>query len=431
MPERGDPIYREYLEREASDSGGFADGLKTIGWRFGRFALLKYGTQTLLQPVESIVTLRQVQYQPIGSHPSNRADLPAEDAGYLKDDHDPPRKLELLGNANLWTAAGEISSKFGWSRLWQGMHASWSYKTLQDIGDSIGEQLSHEVPLFLEKPRAFPASNSTTDQGTMLGERAREIPYTTSLGEYRLFGTRLGAHMLLCGAVGVLLSPFEASRVQAIVGCRARKSHQQGYSMKRLASLQPVFQFASHAIVPLLRESSLRVTSWLVSSVYSRWSFTNLATGELEVSALIAAVIFGVQGIIQCAPLLVTLPLNIIRQRLLVLEGYQNHYFEAFKTPSPVKQYDPSNAGRGGQEESGFECGDESARAHRSRAVVPLPPRSYRDATDCAWRMIREEGFSSLYRGLGLSVVASLGLYLAALITHLGESFDFVDEDGF
>lgn len=491
MHERGDPIYREYLENESNENIGYFNGIKSFGWQLGRFALLKYGEQAILHPFHSTIVLRQiycVEPRIQDSAPIyDQGEKARNSQGYFVDEKCTPSLRLLSIDSSVWSCMGNITRNSGFSSMWLGMHASWSFKVISEASSVLINEFCDELCTKLSKDRL-----SKTYQENSKSSSTISNILTLYTSENGIQGMTLGLSMFLNGMTGLLLSPFEANSIHSIILSSHVKSKR--YSITRCLNLHPLYQFLSHAASPILQRIPVCITNLMMAQLFNGYGMIG-DDNEVELSIVSTIFVFLMQGLLQCVPLIITIPIGTIRRRLLAqecfvsnnshfIESNNDHSFKGIKMSENQMQSDkymelfssgvipkskradaclnsPSFNCSGGfkeasdhhnctvlnkcdnsmidqyEEDSSQRISTEASKEYGSLfetyTRVPISKKKYRNAFNCAWRMIREEGLNSLYRGWGIQVGGVLISYVSVLISQIGVSTidELADDDEF
>lgn len=345
--------------------------------------------------------------------------------------------LLLDKRRSLWGSLGEISRRQGLFSVWRGISAAWTHEILLDLSratveealDStniVGEIIVHHMGrmlgggIFGSNPEATIANASASIEGG--GEMVP--PYddplrpalTTSLAQ---------------GIVATLLAPVEMARVRlmaqsmwpgerkyrGLLHCLRMVAREEGGWFNLFLGRTPVLTFLGGSLRPLLR--LLPLTWW--ESILMRG-----VGGEGEASLGRQLAWLALQGVSLCLPLLVTMPLETVRRRLMVQVQVPRRNGAIWSAPAegqpprqPLSQvshqyYDHPSL-------------DEEFVPYITR--IRLSPRPYTGSFNCAWRMIREEGLASLYQGWGFQMVSILASWTTTLLAEMGEE-DLAEDYG-
>ena len=427
-------VYKEYLDSElASENERSAH---SIAAQIARYGALKFGVLTISHPFDSVRLLRQIQYQGVfivqASHSSGGggneeshlgpysnipistdaaklykqkdpsigdlyatggdigAILPSEftrdPSGYIVQAREQERiqvtsqwPLQLDKNCSLWNSISQISHQQGLFSIWHGIFAAWTHDILIDLGRATIEE-ALEGTSFLDADK-------------------QQIPFVSSELQEELIRPSLITG-LAQGIVGLLLSPLEMIRIRLMAqsvwvteqkysgiihGLRVMHREETG-----LAGLfhNPVLTFASYFLTPILRMAPITLLNHFVYAPIEPTSF-----GPSTIWLLI-------QNLSMCLPLLVTMPLETIRRRLMV------------------------------------QC-NAAAAAPSGKMTIKSPyttrvntsPIPYTGVINCLWRMLREEGVSSLYQGWGFQIASLTASFAATLLADIGEEDLAADDD--
>lgn len=416
--------YREYLEGElASEGERSIHGVLTQVVRYG---VLKFGVVCFAAPFETARILRQVQWgsstrdqepeyeeelqtqelAPDFADEQERlsrskghlvgelyarngqaealalpSDIVRDPSGYLLPRRDAgaamaasrwPLHLEKGGGRSIWGTMGTISRRQGLFSLWQGVTTTWTHEILMELGRAAVEEALESISLAhrLHVPRLDPLIEEEVVRPSLIAGLAEAI-------------------------VGTLLAPLELARLRLIaqsIWPGERKYRSLWGTLSTIAAEEgggrwswwrhPGLAFTTHLLRPLLRILP-------VSLVNYYWA----PSGEAAPLWLSVAWM-GVQNVLLCAPLLVTLPLETIRRRLLV--------------------------------QSVLASRADATRPYVTRVKTAEPP--YSGALNCLWRMVREEGLGALYQGWGMEVAGALASFATSLLAEYGEE-DLGDDD--
>ena len=266
-------------------------------------------------------------------------------------------------------------------------------------------------------------------------------------GAWSVGGLSLGVSMVSNGIMGVLFSPFEAASIQAIVSNTDPDT--KIYTLETVSSLHPFFQFISHAIEPALRAFPISFSRWFVSQIVE----DDGSDKEINLSVAATVALFAAQALVQCLPLVITIPMDTVRRRLfsqnLVARDTKGAVsilssqaaIASASNLDPAKQKEeymksgPRDVSMGSGESFNIEgpnraVFNQDVQPMRAGVRVAISGRRYVNAVDCVWRMIREEGLLSLYRGWGIQVALSLVSYLGLVLSHMGAvTADELDDD--
>lgn len=417
--------YQEYLESElASENERSIHGIFTQVTRYG---LLKFGAVLFSCPFETVKILRQVQ---CGSsldepHGSDEAKLSREEEGggggggegdegedtllppsFVADSERRARAVGMLyanhgqydrmplpadisrdpsgylvrrlpagpisrwplvldKRRSLWHSIGHIGRHQGLLSLWRGTSAAWCQDVLMELGRaSIEEALdSCEFIQRLSLP-----SFGLDDDAAIMEEDIVKPALIAGLAQ---------------GIVGTLLSPLEMVRLRMAVQSVWREEQKYHGLFHTMATIvreeeggllalyrHPLLTFTSHLVRPILHVLP-------VSLISSFWAPRDDA--PLSVSLLWLAV----QNLAMCFPLLVTLPLETVRRRLLVQTHPRYSHLPAFVTRVRLGRYE--------------------------------------GAINCAWRVLREEGVGALYQGWAMQVAATTASFAMTMLAEMGE----------
>lgn len=427
--------YREYLDSElASES---ERSLHSTVTQIGRYGILKFGAAALSCPFETVRILRQIQlgsgedrgesnpeemvgpedWRSVGSTTSleqlqrdrqehlTRSNgqkiaelyaniqspggevvvprLPADvcrdsSTGYLTEK---PRPLYVSSQwpvlldkeKNLGHSLGIISQRQGLFSLWKGVVAAWAHDVLMDLGRATIEE--------------------ALDGGTILEDYLRFPSVIEPIVADEVLRPALVAGVAQ-GLIGTLLSPLEMIRLR-LVAQSIWVSEQKYFGLRHALTTiireetgliglfkHPILTFVSFFLKPVLRIAPV--------------SLLNIYGGPRDDTSIpIALGWLFLQNATMCLPLLLTMPLETIRRRLLV---------QCTTTP-------PTHSG---------------LVPYITR--VPISPILYKGTFNCLWRILREEGPAALYQGWGLQVASSSASFVATLLAQLGEE-DLGDDD--
>lgn len=429
--------YREYLEGELASEG--ERSIHGILAQVARYGLLKFGIACFGAPFETARVLRQVQWGSSArdSDPEYERELLSED---LPTDFDPPQsqearrreELELLSRSKgqlvgelysrdgqltstplpsdivrdpsgylrqkpiapmvssrwplyldkkykgVWGTMGTISRRQGLFSLWQGVTTTWAHDILMDLGRATVEEAIESISVIqnLHIPNLNPVIQEEIVRPSLVAGIAE-------------------------GIIGTVLAPLELVRIRLITqsvwpGERKYKGLWNALSIisaeeggRRSLWRYPLLAFSTNLLKPLLKILP-------VSFVNYYWAPTG------DTSLWLSTAWMGLQNLLLCAPLLITLPLETIRRRLLIqaIPSPFHNIDRPFVTR--VKTFNPNLSG-----------GD----------ATP-----YTGALNCLWRMVREEGVGSLYQGWGVEVAAVMASFVTSLLAEYGEE-DLGDDD--
>jgi len=422
-----DSVYKEYLDSElASES---ERSVHSIAAQVARYGALKFGVLTISHPFDSARLLRQIQYQGtsivqaflssggddegiLGPYPSTSfstdaaklhkhkdgrigdfyaaggdigttlpSDFTRDPSGYIVQERGQERMqaasqwpLQLDKSRSLWNSISQISHQQGLFSIWHGIFSAWTHDILVDLGRATIEE-ALEGTSFL-----------TVDR--------QQLPFVSPELQEELIRPSLITG-LAQGIVGLLLSPLEMIRVRLMaqsvwvteqkyggIICGLRVMHREETGFIGLFR-NPVLTFASYFLTPILRIAPITLLSHFVYAPTESTSFGPSTAWLLT------------QNLAMCLPLLVTMPLETIRRRLMV------------------------------------QCVSPSGRAVTKAPYVTrvnTSPIPYAGAINCLWRMLREEGVSSLYQGWGFQIASLTASFAATLLADIGEE-DLAAED--
>ncbi|PJF17456.1 hypothetical protein PSACC_02747 [Paramicrosporidium saccamoebae] len=411
--------YSEYLDSElASESERSIHSTLT---QVGRYALLKFGVAAISSPFETARLLRQIQCnngdeeeeevpddvrnaqsawwdatlmdqqrkereehfskresQRIGEMYASEgniygripSDISRDSTGYLSERLpagylSSQWPLNLNKHKSLWGSLGEISRRQGLFSLWQGVMAGWTHEVLMDVGRATVEE-------------ALESSNVLREH----------------FGPLSLFAEDVVRPSLIAGVaqgiVGTLLTPVEFVRLRLVaqsVWMPERKYYGFWHALRTISREEtglfglfkhPILTFTTSFIQPVLRILPVSLLNYYM-------------TPAEDTSLALSIGWIALQNIITCVPLIITMPLETIRRRLLI------------------------------------QCTTSSRTPYITRVRTARP---YSGLLNCLWRMVREEGVASLYQGWGFQVAARTASFATTLLAELGEE-DLEDSDGF
>lgn len=280
--------------------------------------------------------------------------------------------LILDKKRSLWNSMGQIGRKQGLFSLWQGIAAGWTHEVLMDLGRATMEEALESSEWIQRQLRI-----QTDLSGSIFEEDVLRPSIIAGVAQ---------------GIVGTVLSPVELVRLRLVaqtIWIPERKYFGFWDALKTIIREEtgilglfkyPLLTFTSYFMKPVLRILPVSLLNYYFGP-------------DEDSSSMLTMGWIALQNIVMCLPLIITMPLETIRRRLLI------------------------------------QCNTPPGRIpYVTRVKVSTRP--YTGMVNCLWRMLREEGLSSLYQGWGFQVASSMTAFATTLLAELGEE-DFGDEDDF
>ena len=357
-------LLEEFLNNDIDGTASTANFYSSPS-QLARYALLKLGSSLAVYPFEMVRLLRQVQSDSSSSNSSKIVFTPS-----ILLTQKWPLLLDKRADPLLFRSVRKTASTQGFFSLWQGIAASWLHSVLFDLGRAALEEMAGWMLSHGEDGRNLLSYGG--DGGDSLGGDL------LSYGEDEHIWHSLLVPVLAETSLALALAPLETAHTRlAVQSIWPGEQRYRGiWSALGTYSHAASFAALTYLIPPLLRILPL---NWCMARMGEMgW------LGEMGLSNRIHVVQFALLN----AQLLLTLPLETVRRRLQIATA--------------------------------FEPGD---RLYISR--VPLTTVPYAGALDCAKRMIKEEGWASLYQGWAVQVVNNSLLLLLNLLMELEDGEDF------
>ncbi|KAI8904446.1 mitochondrial carrier domain-containing protein [Gorgonomyces haynaldii] len=317
---------------------------------------IKYSASLIFYPYSNVILLKQAQYVIPFKKEERTVWKPADASGYLIRTQDivDPYQLPPITKSTFSTIL-EIAN-MNTEGIQSLWKGHWAYFVHDTLAELLQKQLESWINYFLSVQDQFPLLHSEYISGRFL------VQMVSSL------------------TTGIILSPLELCKTRMTVQT-CRPKHRKYKSLWH--TLQTIVReeypensfkiiFAAHLFIPTLVYHSVeplfKLSSLLVDRYISKEDFP-LSTLLIDLS-------------IEAIHLLVLVPLETVRTRLQV-------------------QMIPKR-----QQERPFET------------LVSVSPVPYTGVWDCTYRIVKEEGFRNLYKGLRIRLVSSFMVSLIQLFAQ-------------